>query len=219
MATTNEIISRIKTRLSRPTVDIDAEILDALKQVQEDLEGKPTLPSFLVKTNDDTLLLPNDDLIDVSTELDESFIRFHDDEPVKILNPNVDSETEPYLPLARFVSEEELKSRHPGSSEAPRGWAFTYPMLIVRPMPSANVTIRLKYYYHAPLMAIGNTTIWTQQASQLLIGMAGAEVAQAKRDKDAAAYFQGVRTQAWRDYVNRGVAEEVAGLHSSRGED
>jgi hypothetical protein len=215
MATTNQLVDRIKRRLSRPNVTaLDATIIDELNATQENLEGRSTLPSFIITTSPITLVA-EDDQISVAADL-STFIRLIDDSPVQVSIPDAD---EPWAPVKKFITEEELKGRYPGHGSLPLGWAFIFPLITIRPIPDTTVNLRLRYYSRITAMAAGNSTLWTVNAPDLLVAQTGMEVAQQVRDLNALAYFKDKYKTANKDYIQRLSAEEMAGLSTSRGED
>jgi hypothetical protein len=216
MATTAQIITRIKRRLSRSNSNIDETILDELAQTQEWLEGRPTLPRWLIE-EEEVALAAGTAVVDLST-LTNEFVRFIDDKPVSYENPDSDEDGEEWLELKRFVGESELLTRHPGTGEL-RGWVIQNLSLIVRQIPEEATTLRLKFYTRAEAPAVDNETVWTQNASEILIHHTGLEVAHSLRDSNAVSYFDSRRKEALRNYLNSLVADEMAGMSSSRGED
>lgn len=216
MANTDQIVSRIKRRLSRTSVaSLDATIIDELNATQEEFEGRGQLPSF-IQTFDDITLLADDDLVDVAAELSPGFIRFVDDSPVQI---RLVGATETWQPIEKFITTEELRDRHTGRGSTPKGWAFNFPLVMIRPIPDTTIELRFSYYYRAPAMTAGNSTVWTVNAADLLTSYTGMEVAQQLRDANAQKYFADKYRLANMNYLKRLAAEEMAGLSTSRGED
>lgn len=221
MATTNEIVSRIKRRLSRKdNTSLDASIIEELNATKEILEGKGRLPNFILK-REELVVLPVTGIFDVNS-LSETFLRLYDDAAVQIDRQLENTESEEQIvPLQRLTSIEDLKARFPGQAEVPLGWTYVQPAIIFRPRPLVELTNRIyvSYYFRDIAFTAGNSTVWSEQCGDLFVAHTGMEIAQTLRDKDAQAYFREKLALAWRDYNNRLTADEVADLDANMGED
>lgn len=214
MATTNELVNRIKRRLSRQnTPGIDADILDELAQAKERLERKPTLPAFLLVKQEINSALEE---IDLSTTLTR-FIRVWNSDGVRYNNGTTE---EPWTKIEKFESLDRLQDRHPGTAQFPLGYCVFGDNIILRPRPTAALDYRIRFYQtEATAPAAGNSTKWTLRESELLMANAGMVLAQQLRDKDALAFFNSMWQRAEREFYHRQVADEWADFDSSRGED
>lgn len=227
MATTDQLVSWIKRRLSRRNdASIDTIIIDELGFAQEELESKPGLPLFLQHWKD-TLIAANTGEIPVSSlkETTGRFIRPVNDGPLSILDTTVVT-GDPYKLIRRYPSLEALLTDKTGTTEGfPEGYVIdnktaTGFVIVVRPIPTVDQTYRFRYYRgEATAPAVGNSTLWTTNAGPLLLAETGFNVAQFLRDQAALQFFAQKRAEARRDFINGVTAMEMADFDNSMGDD
>ena len=212
MATIDGIVTRIGRRLRRGVVsgsNMQTEILDELVAAQDKLEEAPTLPWFLQHAEEE--IQPADtETIDVEAELDASFIRFLDDDPLLFLDPSGNS---PELFEVTQNSEFRImKQRFPGPGDDPKEFVLIGKDIFVRPIPTQAITYTVRFYRKDPTVpAEGATTLWSTNFSDLLMNMAGKEIAWTLRDDAAFARFEKDLGIAKNEFVKVVAARENAG--------
>lgn len=212
MATIDEIITRIGRRLRRGVAsgsNFQGEIIDELVAAQSKLEEAPTLPWFL-QHEETEAQAANAETIDVVAELEATFIRFLDDDPLLYLDPTGAADE-----LFEVVQNSELrimKQRFPGTALVPEEFVLVGKDIFLRPIPTQAITYTVRFYRRDPTApAEGATTLWSTNFSDLLMNMAGVEIAWTLRDNDAFARFERDLALARTAFIKVVAARENAG--------
>jgi hypothetical protein len=213
MSTTDQIVTRIKRRLSRPNDTLNtAAIIDEMVAAKERLEDEAWLPEFLYAEGTANVTAESVDL----TTLFPRFIRLHD-RAGGLWVPNTDPAAEESLLLLKRYDELALLiQRHGGnlaSGSTLAGFFMIDTTATFRPKPSISVpgSISAKFYREeldAP--AAGNSTLWTQMAADYLMGEAGIAIAQMLRDDKALVVFQATRERGKSMLQKKTLADEQA---------
>lgn len=222
MATTNQLVTKAKFILSRSnSTAFDATIINELGLAQERLEREKWLPQFLYANQ--TISVTSDD-VDLGVVVTR-FNRFHREAGGLTYQTNDPGATEPFVKLTRYEDREQLLQAFPGPLGAGghvQGYFMVDQLLTLRPYPSVAVPQSLKLHFfqsEVALPAVGNSTIWTQKASDYLLGEAGMIIAQGLRDDKAFALFQQMRQTDKMRIYGRDVADDEQDLDRSMGSD
>lgn len=207
MASINQLVSRIKVRLSRRSSTEDATIISELVAAQERLEKKAHLPDFLKTTEDKDV---TSGILDVTT-LTKKLIRFNEDVDRAVYYVD-DTLAEPEVFIKRYDDRQQLRDLFPGdltTGGVPRGYTYSYPNIELRPRPTALVPIkiRIRFFRRDPTTpAVDTTTLWSDNAPDLLAGEAGLVMARFLRDADAIKFFSEMRDIGKADLFGTDVA-------------
>lgn len=210
--TIDNIVIRIGRRLRRSVAEgttLLVEVIDELVRAQDALEERTTLPWFLLHKEEEAALA-NIETISVVSDLVANFIRFIDDEPVVYIDPTGNAVEKVVL-----NSNSELlimKQRFPGTGDIPKEYTLLGEEVIVRPIPTQAITYQFRFYRKDPTApAAGVTTLWSTNFSDLLMNMAGKEIAWTLRDNDATARFEKDLIVAQSNFIKAIIAREQAG--------
>jgi hypothetical protein len=214
VATTDQLVSRLRRRLTRLTTNIDATILDELAAAQTWLEDRPTLPFFLLTSFTPTLTGETLNLLTMSP----NYIRLADDDPVRVQDTSL---VYPWVKLSKDDTLEVLYSRELGTTTSyPLYYAQHGFDLYFRAIPATPQTIRVRCYQRVSTVPVaGNSTLWTTHAGDLLMSVAGREVAKYLRDNESAKYYDEMFSREWTALLKRNEAQAMAGLDLTLGGD
>ncbi len=212
MATIDNIVTRIARRLRRTATsgsNLQSEIIDELVHAQNKLEEGATLPWFL-KHMEEEAVLANVDVIDTDGDLAASFIRFQDDRPVTYTDPTGVATEKVDLPQQSELLI--LFQRYPGTGLLPKEFTLDEDNILLRPIPTQAITYQVRMFRKDPTVpAEGTTTLWSINFSDLLMNLAGREIAWSLRDDVAQARFTEDLVVARREYIKSVAAREDAG--------
>jgi len=213
MATIDEIVTRIARRLRRGAAsgsNMQAEFIDELVAAQDKLEEGPTMPWFLAHLETEAQSA-NVETIDTVSELTETFIRFLDDDPLLYLDPAAAAGAE----LSEIVQNSEfriMKQRFPETALIPKEFVLVGKDIFIRPIPTQAITYTVRFYRKDPTVpAEGAVTLWSTNFSDLLMNMAGMEIAWTLRDMDAFARFERDLARTESKFIRAVMAREQAG--------
>jgi len=213
MASIDLLVTWISRRLRRGAVSgssMHTEIIDELVAAQNKLEEGATLPWFL--QIEETEVQPADtETIDTVGELTDTFIRFLDDDPLLFLDPAAAAGAE----LSEIVQNSEfriMKQRFPETALIPKEFVLIGKDIFLRPIPTQAITYTVRFFRKDPTApAEGATTLWSTNFSDLLMNMAGKEIAWTLRDDTAFARFEKDLALAGSAYIKAVIAREQAG--------
>lgn len=213
MATIDQTIVRVARRLRRGAAtgtNLHAEIIDELVAAQDKLEEGATLPWFL-QIEEEEIQSANTETIDTVAELTDTFIRFLDDDPLLFLDPDAEAGAE----LSEVTQNSEfriMKQRFPETGNIPKEFVLIGKDIFIRPIPTQAITYTVRFYRKDPTApAEGATTLWSTNFSDLLMNMAGKEIAWTLRDDAAFARFERDLAEARSAYIKAVIARENAG--------
>ena len=202
MSTYAELELRIKRRFGRRGMTITTEFLDEMKAAQEELEKGPALPKWLKDTTGD-LVTPAGDVI--LTDLPPAdFIRAYDDQALVY---DADDGTEKRA--IRLDTRNQLVSkRNAGVSGAIYWFLVSNTEIEIVPAQEVDRTFRLTYYANDIVLTGGNSNGWCTYEANLILGLAGMELAQWLRDDRALKYFTGLASRARGQMIRQIEADE-----------
>lgn len=216
MATINELVTRIARRVRRKAEsgsNFHTEIIDELLHAQNKLEEGVTLPWFL-HVEETESQAADIETIDVVAELSSTFIRFLDDDPLLFLNPAATANAE-LLEITQNSEFRIMKQRFPETGLLPKEFVLIGKDIFIRPIPTQAITYTVRFYRKDPTVPLeGATTLWSTNFSDLLMNMAGKEIAWTLRDDTAVKKFETDFAFAYLQYIKAVTARENAGqLH------
>lgn len=179
-----QAVSRVQQKLGFSTV-LASQIATALQDAQTELEHDVFLPRFLqgeatlaTVASTATVALPTD------------FLReYEQDGPLWYLDASL-GEHELVKDDAWFLRQSFLGSEDVPTTGVPRGYALAGANIRLFPTPDAVYSLRLAYYKAEPALSADSIeNKWLINAHELLIGMAGKEIAEAKRDLNGVVFF------------------------------
>lgn len=206
----DDIINLIARRVRRKAEsgsNLQVEIISEVVHAQRKLEEGPTLPWFLREEATTTASASTGKF-----SLDDtgySIIRLQDDKPVAYQDPAGKA-----LENVEVYAEAELKilhGRYPGTAEVPRGWFLDDKDVVVRPIPTQSINYVLRFYHHDTEPVLGEATLWTANFPDLIMNMAGFEIAWSLRDNEATTRFETNLARARDKFVKAVEAREQAG--------
>jgi len=219
VATINDLVSRIKYRLSRQQdSSIDARIVAELAAAQESFEGGTTLPWFL------NVQLP----YEVSNAHDNfsvlnfpDFLRIaEDDYALRVEDLTQTDET--LLKLSRQDTYEKLIGYLPGTADAttlPVAYCILGNTIHIRKKQVVTRNYYLSYFRKDQTIPAANvSTLWSTYVPDLLAAEAGIQVAQYLRDTAAIKFFMGLRSVKFAELVRRNQAVQDADQNYVMGE-
>lgn len=191
----------------------DSSIILALQSAQRILETGRTLPDWMIEY---------DALISVTTgvptfALPTRFLRMHDDYDLYYLNSDGarvfiprKNYTEAYQ--AYVASGDEDDEVDVATSSYPQVWvqrSKTVGLLV--PTPTVSFSAYLTYYKAGELLTSDVENVWLANAPELIIGLAGINIAGMLRDKDALVYFTTKYKMGQGSFMGEVVENELAG--------
>lgn len=208
-STTNDLITLLTRRLRRGAAsgsNFETEIVGELVHAQRKLEEGPTLPWFLKLT---TIVE-----IDANAEIvpfadtGSSVIRLQDDKALAYIDPE-GADPEP-IEVPQQSELAILHARNPGTGEVPREFYVEDAACIVRPIPTQALQYKLRFYRRDTAPVLEASTLWMINFPDLIMNMAGAELAWSLRDEVALKRFTDDLATARNRYIKAVAAREDA---------
>lgn len=190
-------VARVKMILGFRT-DQDANIVQAMQEVQEELEKEPSLPTFLKKI----YVAPFQTSIGVRTvDAPADFIR--EDEDDQLFIDSLDT---------ILVKDQmgELRLRYPDSGP-PVKYALVDRKFYFFPLPDAVYALTGTYFAEDAVLTTNIENKWLANVPDLIIGMAGMIMAASLRDQAALQLFTGLAASAKTKIAYTSTANEAAG--------
>jgi hypothetical protein len=186
--------------------DKAAEIVNALQDVQQELELGPTLPWFLIS-----------EILSVSTEEDEErlalpegFIKEIDDGAVFYYNSDATTSDAVWTEIKKDELDY-LRKTYPGEG-APSHYNLQGKYMRLFPTPDASTyTVKLSAYMKDTVLSNNIENKWLENVPRLLIGLAGIELGNDLRDKMALGRFNNMASSARLILANFETARQEAG--------
>lgn len=202
MATYAELELRCKRRLGRRTMNITADFLDEMKAAQIKLEKSGALPKWLKTTTGD-LVTPSGDVL-LTGIPPADYIRVYDDQALVY-----DADDEAERRVIRLDTRNQLVSkRNAGVSGNIYWYEVSKTVFEIVPAQSVDRTFRLTYYAMDTILTGANDNQWTANEGELIMGMAGVELATWLRDDRALQYYTNLAATERRRMVNQIESDE-----------
>lgn len=201
----DDAVVRIQQRLAFRS-DRTSEIVNALIDAQQVLESELILPWFLQSevsmistvSGEERVPLPGD------------FIQEWEDDPLWYFNGSATDPQDAWVPLAK-EDLEYLRETLPGSG-SPLAYQLDTSYFRIFPTPDDTYTLKMIYYKQDDTLETNIENKWLFHIPQLLIGIAGKEIATGLRDNEAAAAFTALETE----HRQKLFLKNEARRHSSR---
>ena len=140
-----------------------------------------------------------------------------DDEPLSYTDPTGNS-TE-LIPVVPQSERKILLQRYPGTGDVPKEFIIDGNLIVVRPIPNQEITYTFRYYRKDPTIpAAGATTLWSRHFSNLLMNMAGKEIAWSLSNEAAFQRFNNDLNTAYQQFRNAVIAREESGMEHTMGD-
>lgn len=195
--TRDEAVTRIQRTLGYRSDSIQ-EVLDALKDAQQQLELGTTLPWFLKEDGSLTTTANT-----ATVDLPDDFLRLREIEDDR---PAIGTT------FLRVLSRGEAVQAYEGDDAAqPRVLVLKSESVELFPTPDTVYTIHFPYYKKATVLTTNVENLWLEHAPMVLIGAAGLLVAADRRNRTAIEKFQSQLAIGWEGVHRENAQREVAG--------
>lgn len=192
--------ARIKQMLGFRT-DQDANIVQAMQEVQETLEKEPELPDFLRKPYSALATVASTRIVNVPAD----FIREWDGDQMSISNATLDP--------TNLVKDDlgYLRVRYGNDIATPQRYSLVNRQFYFYPLPDDVYNIDGTYYAEDATLATNIENKWLANVSEVIIGGAGVLLAAGLRDKDALQLFAALQQQGRQKIALLTTANDAAG--------
>lgn len=202
MSTYAALESRVKRRLGRVGFNVTAEFLDEMKAAQERLEQGPQLPKFLKTTTGDLSTVSGLTILTSIPPAD--FIRVYDDFALVY-----DDEDGKEKGAKRLDTRQQLISKkNAGISGEIYYFVSSLTEVEIAPALTRDTTFRMTYYAKDTVLDGDNENLWTAQLGELIMAMAGKELAVWLRDDRAIEYYTALEQSERRRFIIQAEADE-----------
>lgn len=177
-------VARVKQLLGF-RLDQDANIVQAIQEVQQELENEPELPHFLRKPYSGLVTVANVRTVNVPTD----FLREWEQDQMNITTVSSGDTT------SQSVVKDELgylRIRYPGDVGQPVKYALVNKQFYFFPLPDKVYTLDGVYYAKDAVLSTNIENLWLANIPEIIIGGAGVLLAAGLRDKDAIQLFAGM---------------------------
>lgn len=182
--TRDEAITRAQRLLAqRAAGDFVTQLQDALKDAQVRLEQAPLLPWFLRGEVHSISTVDTEERI----TLPPGFIREWEEDAVWYFDGAATDVGDVWTPLVKDELEF-LRKNLPGVGK-PEAYAFDGTYWRIFPTPDGVYTIKVIFYKQDVVLVSNTENKWLLHASDVMVGMAGGEVARGIRDLDGIKIF------------------------------
>ncbi len=208
--TTDDLITLLTRRLRRAAAsgsNFEIEIIGELVHAQRKLEEGPTLPWFL-KLTAIVDIGANEEVVPFA-DTGSSVIRLQDDKALAYHDPT-EAAPEP-IEVPQQSELAILHARNPGTGEVPREFYVEDAACIVRPIPTQALQYALRFYRKDTEPVLAASTLWMINFPDLIMNMAGVELAWSLRDELATKRFTDDLVIARDRYIKMVAAREEAG--------
>ena len=184
----SEAVARIQTRLSFRT-DREAEIIDALKDTQVELEREHELPWFLLSEVASYSTTANEERVSHPSD----YLREWEGDHIWLFIAGDTVAENIWTPLLK-VELDQLRLDYAGSGP-PEAYAVSGNYWRLGPVPDDTYTLKQIYYKQDDTLDTNIENAWLKYAPDLMIGKAGRKIAWPLRDMTALAEFEKMEFQ------------------------
>ena len=200
----DDVVQLIMDRLGQRT-GLETLIIRHMQAVQAELQSRPTLPWFLVRTFEFTTDSPQQ-------ALPLPFLREIDDVNALVRLG------ERAQPLEKLDYDFLITSPDYAGQGAPTAYAVYGNTIFLFKKPDKPYDFRFLYYSTDAPLSSNVKNRWLTYAADLILAQTGLSVARTLRDYDAAALFEREAVAAWANFVRSDTARRVAGTRSTLGD-
>ncbi len=181
-------VSRIQLKLGFRT-DQETNIINALQDAQAKLELRPLLPWFLRSEMSEETTTIGEERLAIPTD----FLREDEENALWLFDSAASDDEDVWTELIKD-DESVLRNKFPGSGTL-KAYAIRGLYFILFPTPDAVETVKLVHFKGDALLDTNIENNWLKYASDLMIGLAGKDIATTLRDADAIAIFKDMITE------------------------
>lgn len=211
MSTYVELRSRVQRRIGRVGFTIDNEFLDEMKAAQEKLEQRPQLPKFLKTTTGDLPTVSGNTILTALPPTD--FIRVYDD--FSLVYDDEDGKEKGAIRLD--TRQQLISKKNAGISGEIYYFLPSKTEVEIAPELTRDTTFRMTYYATDDVLTGSNENLWTAQLGELIMAMAGMEIAVWLRDDRALAYFSTLHDKERAMFLRQVEADEWGDMDLTMG--
>ena len=197
-----DLENRCKRRLGRRGFNITNEFLDEMKAAQEKLEMSPQLPKILKKTT--APISTPQDATTLTSIPPTDFIRVYDDFGLLYVDDAGNEKGAKRLDTRQQL----ISKKNAGISGEIYYFVVSNAVIEIAPKLSRATLFTMTYYAKDVVLTGANENLWTGNFGELILGMAGTEIANWLRDDRALQYFQGLAQTERRRMVLQVEADE-----------
>lgn len=191
---------------------LETTIIDTLQEAQRDLEKGKTLPKFLIQEDQTLTLVAGQHSVALPTgflrDVDETRIRYY--ETTNSVRPRFLKRT--YMDDAILASSfrSETDPETPARNRAPSVYVIRRATIDFITVANQNYTLFWDYYKADQVLSSNIENLWLANASEWLIGEAGARLAADLGNQQAAASFEAMRTKGRAAVFGEILASELS---------
>jgi hypothetical protein len=180
-------VARVQLKLGFRS-DQATNIVNAFQDNQAKLELRPLLPWYLRTEISSNSTVSGEERVVTPSD----FIREDEESALWYFDASADDEDK----WTEIIKDDLSVLRHkfPGVG-TPKAYAIHGDYFRIFPTPDAVYTLKLAYYQKQAVLTSNIENKWLLHASDLMIGMAGKDIATALRDADAVAIFKDMITE------------------------
>ena len=194
----SEAVTRIQRWIGFRT-DLETEIITALQDAQDELEGGQELPWFLRSEVSSITTVADEERV----PLPSNFLREWEDDHMWVYDAAATEAADVWKPLLK-LSLDQMRLDYPGTGE-PKAYATSGLYWRIGPVPDDVYALKTIYYKADTVLTSDVENMWLKYASDLMIGLAGQKISVPSRDAEAFAAFQQMEIKA----TNRLLIENI----------
>lgn len=176
-------VSRVKRGLGFST-NRDAVIVEALQDAQQTLEQLDDLPWFL-KTEVSTIsTVSGEERVPIPSD----FLRENEDDAMYYFNASAVEDVDKWVELVK--DDADLLRKVLSGTGSPEAYALSGEYFRIFPTPDDVYPLRMIYFQQDTLLTTNIENLWLKHFPLLLVGEAGADIAQSLHDQGATQRFQ-----------------------------
>lgn len=200
----DDLETRAKRRLGRRGMAITTEFLDEMKAAQKKLEKAGALPKWLKTTTGDITTLEGNTIL---TSLPPTgYIRAYDDQALVYDDDDGDEQRAIRLDTRNQL----ISKKNAGVSGEIYWYEVSKTVIEVAPELTRDYVFRMTYYAKDTVLSGSNSNTWCSEEGELIMGMAGIELAVWLRDDRALKYYSNLAATERRRMVNQIESDEFA---------
>ena len=200
----DDLETRVKRRLGRRGFTITNEFLDEMKAAQKKLEKAGALPKWLKVTTGDITTLSGNTIL--TSPPPTGYIRAYDDQALVY-----DDDGSKERRVKRLDTRNQLISKkNEGISGVIYWYEVSKTVIEIAPELSRDTVFRMTHYAKDTVLTGSNSNTWCSEEGELIMGMAGIELATWLRDDRALKYYSNLAATERRRMVNQVESDEWA---------
>lgn len=196
-------VARVKMHLGFKK-NLDADIIQAMIEMQDQLENDPELPDFLRIPYSALATVANTKTLNVPSD----FIREYDGDQLSVTNADGDESN-----VVKDI-EGNMRLRWPITDDpgVPRNYCIVNRVFRFYPTPDAVYTLKGTYYAKDTVLNTNIENKWLNYLPEILIARSALVLASGLRDKDALTLMQAMNSAATAKLHMMTTASDMAGM-------